>query len=438
MNMGYPLPKRVAHQLIGWADDSSMAGQKQHVFRSLQWRLECLIYSLIEWLAGWVPGSWVFRFGEWLGGLTWYLMPARRRVVERNLRIVYAGEKSISEIRLMAKATMRRAGGNLISAAHTASLSPAKLGKVLRLEHLELLEKPIKEGRGVILLLAHMGNWELLSRLVHLFPPGTKTGAFYRPLNNEFFNERVLARRQADGTRMFSKRDPFHQVTGFLRDGGIVGVLADQRVGNQGDWVQFFGRRSLSSPLPWLLARRAKCEILALSLITEEPGKWKAVLMPVEAPPTTQHCMSALETAMRASPIDVFWLQDRWRIAIKPRHEIIDDLLGKAEHPCGKPRRILVWLLGSAAEWELPSSWIHSDATYEVALEPGREQPSWLPASTRCHVVPADLNGAGLGKFIAAVDQAADLPLDLVIAPRVLKLLEKACRSQAVDVKFLS
>lgn len=415
-----------------------MASQGQQRFRSLQWQLECFSHTVIERIAACLPGPWIFRIGEWLGGLTWRLMPARRRAVERNLRIAFAGEMDMDGIRAMAKAAMRRAGGNLISAAHTASLSPEQLGKVIRLEHFELLEKPLREGRGVVLLLAHMGNWELLSRLVHLFPPGSKTGAFFRPLNNERLNERVLARRQSDGTRMFSKRDPFHQATGFLRDGGILGVLADQRVGRQGDWVPFFGRRTRSSPLPALLARRAKAEVLALSLITERPGAWKAVLMPVETPTSTRHCMAALETAMRASLVDVFWLQERWRVKIRPHHESIEDLLGEPEAAGGKPRRILVWMAGVADAWCLPAGWRHPDAVFEIALEPGRAMPPGFPAASPCHRVPADAKDCrALEAFLASVDAAAELPLDLVIAQGASKPLAKACRHQAVDIKFL-
>jgi KDO2-lipid IV(A) lauroyltransferase len=225
---------------------------------------------LIENLAGCLPGPWVFRLGEVIGGLAWHFMPLRRKIILKNLRIAYAGEKDLIKIQRMAKECFRRTGANLISAARTARTAPQQLGSVIHIENLELLEQAMAGGKGVVLLLTHMGNWELLSRLVHLFPPGARAGAFYRPLNNTLLDDRILARRQADGTRMFSKRDPFHQVTGFLRDGGIVGILADQRVGMQGELVRFFGRLTRASPLPCLLARRSKSEVLARLPLLDE------------------------------------------------------------------------------------------------------------------------------------------------------------------------
>lgn len=88
----------------------------------LQWRLECLIHSIAEAIAGVLPGSWVFYIGEGLAGLAWHLMPKRRLAVIRNLRVAYGNEMEMAEIMKLAKASFRRAGGNLLSGAHTATL----------------------------------------------------------------------------------------------------------------------------------------------------------------------------------------------------------------------------------------------------------------------------------------------------------------------------
>jgi len=409
----------------------------RHFHKVFQWRLEYFGHSLIEGLAHLLPGSWVFRMGEALGGVVWYFMPMRRKTVLRNLRIAFAGEKDLPELSRMAKESFRRAGGNLISAAYTSRLAPEQLSRVIHIENRELLVQAISGGKGVVLLLAHMGNWELLSRLVHLFPEGTKTGAFYRPLNNRLLDDRVLARRQADGSRMFSKRDPFHQVTGFLREGGIVGILADQRVGMQGELVRFFGRLTRASPLPSLLARRAKCEVLALSLITERPGKWKATFIPVATPATTENCMDGLEKIMAAGTLDVFWLQERWKVRVKPPHTI-GDFLGKETNGGGKPHRALLWLAGVPESWRIPATWIHPDVVYEVAIAPGRTLPSWMPENARVHEATPDADQAAHQESIAAIDESAALPLDFILTTGASKVLVKAGQREAIPVVSLS
>lgn len=383
----------------------------------LQWRLECLAHSIIEGLAGMLPGPWVFRLGGFLGTLAWHIMPMRRKIVLRNLRIACAGEKDLPEIRRMAKATFRRSGANLVSAAHTARLTPQKLAQVIHIENLELLEKSLATGKGVVLLLAHMGNWEILSRIVHLFPPGSKTGAFYRPLNNPLLDERILRRRKADGARMFSKRDPFHEVTKFLRDGGIVGILADQRVGMQGEVVSFFGRLTRTSPLPSLLARRAKSEVLALSLSTESPGKWKAVFLPVATPPTTANCMSALENSMQSGLMDIFWLQDRWKLYVSPNRSI-SQWLDDPDTTGQKPHRLLWCLPHGMNLQDIPETWRHPDAGHEM-----------LPAETIKGLGPA-----ALIKRISELEDAGPLPIDCLIVSGNVPTghIENACKKLAI------
>jgi len=362
-----------------------------------------------------LPGPTVFRFGELLGAVAWHFLPQRRHIVLRNLRVAFAGEKTLADIQQLAKATFRRSGANLVSVAHTARLAPDELGKVIDIENLELLETALANGRGVVLLLAHMGNWELLCRLVHLFPPGSKAGAFYRPLNNPLLDTKVLARRQTDGTRMFSKRDPFHQVTGFLREGGIVGVLADQRVGMQGEVVPFFGRLTRTSPLPSLLARRAKAEVLALALVTERPGKWKAVFTPVEKPCTTPHCMAALETAMRCSPVDIFWLQDRWKV-YAGQNRSFQNWLDAAQSSGSKPHRALVWLADGPPDWQLPEEWRHPDLTYEV-------------------VAPTGLASlAEIRSFLRFRENEQALPVDFILTPIATKALRLAAKREGIPI----
>ena len=462
-----------------------MSGPVEKHPKRWRWRFEWLFQTGLEKAVAWLPGPFVFRLGELLGGLVWRCMPQRRNTVLRNLRIAFCGEHDLPALRRMAQDTFRRTGANLFSAARTARLAPAQLGSVIQIENLELLEQALAAGNGVVLLLSHMGNWELLSRIVHLFPPGARAGAFYRPLNNPLLDQNVLKRRQADGTRMFSKRDNPHLVAGFLREGGIVGILADQRVGAPGEVVRFFGRLTRASPLPSLLARRAKSSVLALSLTTVAPGRWSARfvatatppdsvglgdaetqheeaagkdaratsgpgILPgasvqtthrtkptvLAAPPNTDGCMVTLEQAMQRSPLDVFWLQERWKVYIEPDFSI-QDWLGTQAPGSGKPHRALIWLADAPPAWRLPAAWVHPDVTYEVVLEPGHDLPAWLPEATLKHSAPRGATRKDLHKLLAAMDLAAALPLDYILTSGAPQSLTKASRRECIPLVSL-
>jgi Kdo2-lipid IVA lauroyltransferase/acyltransferase len=398
-----------------------------------KWRFEWLGQLALEKFAGCFPGPWVFRFGAWAGGIAWYFMPYRQRVVMRNLRIAFHGDFDLPCLQLMAHETFRRTGANLLSALHLTHLSAEKVDSMVMVENRELLNAALSRQAGIVLMPSHMGNWEVLSRINLQFPPGHRTGALYRPLNNPFLDERVLAQRELDGTRLFSKRDNFHIIVSFLREGGILGILADQRVGKQGELVRFFGRLTRASPLPSLVARRSKSEVLSMSLITVSPGKWKIRYHLVKPPFKTSDCMAAIEEALKASPTDVFWFQERWKLYISKTYTI-RDWLGPVAIGEGKPHRALLWLAGAPEHWRLPEEWSHPDVIYEIVLAWGQESPKWLSGAEIIHYAPIISELDFIRRAIASIDQSAALPIDCILTCQASKELSKAAAKETIPL----
>jgi KDO2-lipid IV(A) lauroyltransferase len=353
--------------------------------KRLSWRLEAIGHSLVSAIMRFLPAEDVFRLGELIGKIVWPIMKSRRALILRNLRIAYA-PLDFEEAEMMARASFIRTVANLLSTLISVKSKGGKIEDLVVVENPELLEEAFAQGRGVVLLAAHMGNWELLARMNHLFPKGSKIGAFYRPLNNLILNDRVLNLRETNGTHLFSKRDSLHQVGGFLRDNGIIGILADQRVGMQGEVVSFFGRLTRVSALPSLLVRRSKCEVLALSLRTIAPGKWSARYHPVEKPYHSSNCMKALESAMRVSLIDVFWLQERWKVYVG-KGNTLKRWLDKENVRGNKPHRAMVWLGENEERYELPADFLHGDVEWEYITG---KHPQKLSEIDRCKPLPVD------------------------------------------------
>lgn len=352
--------------------------------KKLKWRAEAGAHSAVAAVLRQLPAETVFAIGEFLGRAIWPFMNGRRRTIERNLRI--AGEVGAEEGEAAARTSFIRTVANLMCSSVSANMKGEDIGQLLEVENPELLAEAAAKGKGVMLLLAHMGNWELLTRLHRTFPEGLKIGGFYRPLNNPILNERVLRERQADGARMFSKRDSLHHVSGFLRENGILGILADQRVGRQGELVSFFGRLTRASPVPSLMARRCKSEVLALSFRTVAPGKWSARYHLVEKPHTTANCMKALEAAMKVSMVDVFWLQERWKVYIGKKTSPVK-WLGDMEARGEQPHRVLVWAKAGEKDMPLPPACLHPDIIHEHAI--GQEVDG-LEAINASQALPID------------------------------------------------
>lgn len=378
----------------------------------LKWRAEAAVHWALAAVLRQLPVETAFVFGESIGKMIWPLMKGRQKTIVRNLRIALEGQGTPEEIEAMAKESFIRTVANLLCSSVSAKAKGEDLGGLMEVENPEVLAGAIAKGKGVVLLLGHMGNWELLTRLKSFLPEIENLGGFYRPLNNPILNGRVLREREGDGSRLFSKTDSLHHVSGFLRENGVVGILADQRVGRKGEPVEYFGRLTRASPLPSLLARRCRSEVVALSLRTVSPGKWSARCHEVEKPYTSRNCMKALEEAMKVSIVDVFWLQERWKVYIgritSPRKWIGDEDARGA-----KPHRALIWAKESEKDLPLPASCLHGDIHYEKAV--GKD--------------PSDLE---------AIDAKAALPIDYILAFSKNKGLRARARELGIPVFSVS
>jgi len=395
--------------------------------KRLQWRVEWLAQVAAEAIVARLPGWLAFRTGEAFGRLLWVLMPRRRRIVSKNLRIALAGEMPVADIEELARRSFVRSIANFFSAVHTAHMPADILVGSVEVENPEVLEAAVSDGNGCLLLPPHMGNWEILARISSVFPPGHELGALYRPLNNPYLDERLTERRRSEGTRMFSKRDSLLEITRFLKGGGIIGVLADQRAGPQGVLADFFGRLTRSSPLPSLLIRRCKVPSFAISVRTVKPGRWVLKYHPVAKPGDTQACMDAIESAMRESMMDVFWFQDRWRSYAETEMPVTKWIGQDGARSLRHRHRALLWLAGANDAFPLPSQWLHADVDYECVLAEGEPIPDWLESTSTIHRISRDLSANAIHKELVRIDGAADLPVDFVLSTRPNPALDRAC-----------
>jgi KDO2-lipid IV(A) lauroyltransferase len=384
--------------------------------RRAKWHLEAWMFSGLEFLLGVLSAEAVANLGRALGALAHRVSPARRRAVLRNLRIAFAGEYTPAEFAALEREVFMRSGANLLSALRTADMSDHELARTVRVENGYYVTEAMAEGRGLVMVLAHMGNWEALAQwFPTMMPHGKLASNMYRPLNNQILNERLLRIRARRGLKLFSKDESPLAMAALVRGGGGFGVLCDQRVGRYGELVPFFGRITSCTPLPSMLARRTGAAVLGASLRTLEPGRWELKIHKLEGEPSTANMMELLERIVRESPADVFWMQDRWRTERKePQHVV--GRVAKSASTAGAPvatkrRRALLW---ADARGFLPARPVAepADVDYEAALPEGASAPRdvtriWIREAAERETMKA---------FLMRVDSSGELPLDYVVA----------------------
>ena len=168
--------------------------------------------------------------------------------------------------------------------------------------------------------LGHMGNWEILTKLMPLVDPVPEHfGAIYRPLDSKAADRYVANQRKEYNCEMFPKSTSIGKLSSFLRKGGVLGILADQRSGGAKNARPFFGMNSERSKLPAVLHLRTGSPLFSLSVSSEKVGRWTVSIEPIsieEETPTTDDVVKAITAAYEKNfskhLLDVFWLHRYW------------------------------------------------------------------------------------------------------------------------------
>jgi lauroyl/myristoyl acyltransferase len=275
------------------------------------------VYRAGAMLAGALPrplrlamaGALARRVGAWF--------PAERRRVSANVARVRP-QASAAERAALVDDVFRHFAlcfADLVS-TNRRQRRPERL--VGRLEGDEHLHDAVADGRGLVLLTAHLGNWELGGRLLAARlgrPTHVVVAAEADPGVERFLRggpAPVRFVRRGDPTAMV-------RLVGALRRGEIVALQGDRALGTRGDAdVEFFGSPARFPLGPFVLGRAAKVPVLPAFCLLDADRRYVVVTAPpirVAADgdrPALVRWVRVLEGMVRRVPEQWFNFYDVW------------------------------------------------------------------------------------------------------------------------------
>ena len=294
-------------------------------FKWLEYGLVRLTVACLRLL----PVRVAYFLGEQIGWIFWRVLGSRRSTVKNNLIIVQrwlqaqgktdSGQVNGVSVDAAAKEVFCRSGANLLSSFSFAALPLKKRLQQVEFENLDILESAVKQGHGVVLLMAHMGPWEVIPAVIEYFlhNVGSSLGAIYRPLNNNYMENWYRCQRESQGVELFNRKEGLRPVFKFLNSGGVLALLADQRV-KTGEASEFFGESALTTPLVGLLSKRAKAPVVSLTLGYDRSCKLRAGFRLVSFEEANSRADYAkltnqeLEQMLSSDVTNGFWLHRRF------------------------------------------------------------------------------------------------------------------------------
>tara|TARA_B100000508_G_C11410966_1_gene253225 strand:+ start:77 stop:934 length:858 start_codon:yes stop_codon:yes gene_type:complete len=180
----------------------------------------------------------------------------------------------------------------------------------------DLLDEALNKGRGVILISAHFGTWEILGHWlgVNNYP---LRGVAQRQTNrgaNKFFEEK----RQLSGIKHVYRKVGFDRLYNILDENKILGLVSDQDAKSKGIFVNFFNRQASTHTGAAKFHLNTGAPMIFGLCIQTDFQKYKIELISVSGSEKnveniTQEFTSILENIIRKHPEQNFWFHNRWK-----------------------------------------------------------------------------------------------------------------------------
>ncbi len=279
-----------------------------------------LVYSFL-WLITLLPLSILYRFSDLLYGLLYYVVKYRKKTVYFNLSRSFP-EKSPEEIRRIAKLFYHQLTDYFLEWMYRIHMGERELSRRMHYVNPEILGDYYAQGKSIMLLQSHYGNWEWTTRISCL--SDLTTLAIYKTLQNKYFDRLFLNLRSRFGIVGVPMESTLRRTLEYRNAGMPVMVytVADQRPRwkHSDHWTLFLNQDTPVITGPEKIARKFGMPVLLLAIDKVKRGYYRAEFHVVcEAPGQVpefeiiRRYMASLEQRIKSRPELWLWTHKRWK-----------------------------------------------------------------------------------------------------------------------------
>ena len=281
------------------------------------------ILRAFSFLINLLPEDFSLRAGRQLGRMMFCLDRGHRKVALENLHLAFSKEKSEEELLVIARRTFENLGMMAVEFFRIPRVDVETFKKKVKIEGLEEALGLFKKGKGMLLLLSHFGNWEMMGIMSKLI--GDSIMVIAKPMKkNQRVDQFINRIRHSTGLEVVSSIKSSRTVMKALARNRVVGILIDQRAKrSEGIWADFFGKEAPTTPALAILAMKTEAPVVPVFMIRDGFNRHRLVIQEplalvhtgdvkkdVEA--NTQLFNHKLESMVRQYPDQWFWVHRRW------------------------------------------------------------------------------------------------------------------------------
>lgn len=222
-----------------------------------------------------------FRLCRWLGRITALIVYTFSREdrtgLAYNLSLALNRSPNDPFIRKTARRIFTNYGRYLVDFFYFPQIPKQKARTFFsHLENEEILSQAIADGKGVIILSAHIGNWEVSGNIAE------HPMAVVAMAHNTTMTENLVDRlRVNQGVKQFVIDDSLFagiEILHYLRDNGIVAMVGDKDFWGTGKQISFFGKKVTFPVGPVILAMTTGAALIPAFVLMQPDGRYFGIL----------------------------------------------------------------------------------------------------------------------------------------------------------------
>lgn len=292
--------------------------------RRVIWILQFLLLLIVTLPVALLPFRLSLKFGEVLGSVLFFFWRSRCAIAVENLMAaVSRGSLAIdASPEEVIRRNFRNLGKSLVEVVKVYYGLGKRIIEGVEISGAENLLAAQKDGKGVIVITGHCGNWELnalvFSRRL------ARINVVARPINNPYINGIVENARKKYGNRIIYKKGALKKILSCLRSGEVVGILMDQSVvPAEGVVAEFLGKRDYTTKMPAVIARKTGCPVIPAFIRRTPSGHLIDIQEAVKLDDSvdgevailndTIRFSARIEEYIRRNPSEWLWIHRRWK-----------------------------------------------------------------------------------------------------------------------------
>jgi len=278
-----------------------------------------------------LPRRWAISMARFVGRIAFHFLGRRRNEALLHLRRVFGQEKPEMEIQRIARGVFENLAFTAVEILQLPKLNREKVENLVDTrEAFRVYDELLKEGKGLISMTAHLGNWELLAGV--FASSGKYQGAVVaRRARYEPFNQWIVSLRRSLNICTIYRDQASREILSLLSQNQCVGLLPDQDVDSlKGIFANYFGLPAYTTVGPVRLALSSGAPIVTNFLIRMPDHTYKLVIGDVIRPQIktnrddavqeyTERWMNGFEKVIRDYPEQWVWIHNRWKTQLNQK-----------------------------------------------------------------------------------------------------------------------